>query len=267
MNRLMLAKFIVTILLGCAIAAAAAQDSQTNPPSAPYADALVSQWAGKVQLQLVGKPVAQPSRGERLPAGTIVDTQDGLMVLVLGDESQILLRPHTRLLLRQPGVGDWNYFEMLLGRIRASIRKRTGGAPPFQLGTPSAVIAVRGTRFDVEVNRQNVTEVDVFEGLVEVGAVGIPGSSVLVGPGFSTRVGMGGTPEPPIQTDEIRPDAQAPDQTMNLEFLREKAAESGLVSVNETMERPDSEINELEEESQEAIEGPHDADRDEPRSR
>jgi len=54
---------------------------------------------------------------------------------------------------------------------------------------------------------------------------------------------------------------------MNLEFLRERAAESGLISANETMERPDTEIIELEEESQEAIEGPHDADRDEPRSR
>lgn len=64
---------------------------------------------------------------------------------------------------------------------------------------------VRGTHFDVEVNSRNVTEVDVVDGLVEVyGRTGTRGS-VLLEPGFSTRVGMGLDPEQPEPTDEIRP--------------------------------------------------------------
>jgi hypothetical protein len=206
--------------------------------------------------------LSPPVRGLKLPAGTLVDTRDGLIVLVLEDESEILLRPRTRLILKQPGLGDWNYFQLLLGRIRLSIRKRTGGAPPFQLGTPSAVIAVRGTRFDVEVNRHNVTEVDVFEGLVEVGAVGLPGVSVLVGPGYSTRVGPGSPPEPPIPTDEIRPEAEPPEQVMDTEFRREKSVGTAHpADVDDLSEPSREEANELENESKDALEA-NDHDRD-----
>jgi len=273
MSHLRYRKAVLAGLLCCvAIALQAAQKPQPasatpGAPAVPYAGAMVSEWTGKVQLQVPGGVLASPTRGQKLPAGTLLDTKDGLIILVLEDESQILLRPGARILLRQPGAGDWNYFELLLGHIRASIKKRTGGAPPFQLGTPSAVIAVRGTRFDVEVNRRGVTEVDVFEGLVEVGAIGIPGASVLVEPGFSTRVGQGSAPEPPIRTYEIRPDAQAPDEAMVREFLREKTTVSEQLLENEASERPDTEINELEEESQEAIEGGNDHDHDDPRPR
>ena len=46
-----------------------------------------------------------------------------------------------------------------------------GGSPAFQIGTPSAVISVRGTKFNVEVDRRGFTEVDVDEGVVELEAV------------------------------------------------------------------------------------------------
>ena len=99
------------------------------------------------------------------------------------------------------------------------------------MGTPSAVIAVRGTRFDVEVNGAGVSEVDVFDGLVEVASPTIPGSSVLVSPGFSTRVGMGTLPEPPVPTGEIRPGVEAPEEMAKLEFARERAAQADRIGV------------------------------------
>src|SRR5207244_12956403 len=107
------------------------------------------------------------------------------------------------------------YFQLLLGRIRALINKRTGGAVPFELGTPSAVIAVRGTQFDVEVNPRNVTEVDVVDGLVEVYGRNAIGRSVLLEPGFSTRVGLDSGPEQPEPTDEMRPEVERPEPGEN----------------------------------------------------
>jgi hypothetical protein len=104
---------------------------------------------------------------------------------------------------------------LLLGRIRALINKRTGGAVPFELGTPSAVIAVRGTQFDVEVNPRKVTEVDVVDGLVEVYARNAVGGSVLVEPGFSTRVGPDSGPEQPEPTNEMRPEVERPEPGEN----------------------------------------------------
>ncbi len=250
MYRLLLRRHSIALiaLLQCASYATAAQKAQqaARPSVAPLAGALVSEWKGKIQLQLPGQAASLPVRGLLLPAGTMLDTHDGLMVLTLQDESQVLLRPHTRLILNKPGPGNWNYLQLLIGHIRAFIRKRTGGQPPFQLGTPSAVVAVRGTRFDVEVNRLGVTEVDVFEGLVEVSAKGIPGSSVLVRPGFSTRVAIGGVPEAPVQTDEIRPDATAPDSKISAEFLREEFIGSDDSLGNEMAEPSESETQELE---------------------
>jgi hypothetical protein len=53
------------------------------------------------------------------------------------------------------------------GRIRAAFDKLTGSEPRI-VQTPGALLAVRGTKFDVEVARDGNTTVDVFEGVVEV---------------------------------------------------------------------------------------------------
>lgn len=258
-------RYSMTAILLLAWVATAEARQKAEPQavdSAPFADAIISEWAGKISLRLPGKQFSSPSRGERLPVGTLLDTHSGMLLLTLEDESQVLVRPHTRLILRQPGPGNWEYFELLFGRIRAFITKRTGGAPPFELGTPSAVVAVRGTRFDVIVNHQGTTEVDVFKGLVEVAGVGIPGKSVLVKPGYSTRVAMGKPPIPPVPTYDIRPGVSPPNPNIGAEFAREAREETLHSSESEMRERQDAEMNELEEESQEAIEGPNDPDHD-----
>ncbi len=229
-----------------------------GPSPAPFAGAIVSEWKGEVHVQLPGTSMSRPARGQVLPADTVLDTGEGRLVLVLRtDESEIIVQPHTRLVVKEPAPGNWDALEILLGRVHAYIRKRTGGAPPFQMGTPSAVIAVRGTRFDVEVNGRGVSEVDVFDGLVEVASSTIPGSSVLVSPGFSTRVGMGTAPEPPVPTGEIRPGVEAPEEMAKLEFARERAAQSDRTLESELGERPDSELDDSVDESRESEKGKH----------
>lgn len=240
------------------LCAAQAQAPAPGPSPAPFAGAIVSEWKGEVQVQLPGTSMSRPTRGQVLPADTVLDTGEGRLVLVLRtDESEIIVQPHTRLVVKEPAPGNWDALEILLGRVHAYIRKRTGGAPPFQMGTPSAVIAVRGTRFDVEVNGRGVSEVDVFDGLVEVASSTIPGSSVLVSPGFSTRVGMGTSPEPPVPTGEIRPGVEAPEEMAKLEFARERAAQSDRTLENELGERPDSELDDSVDESRESEKGKH----------
>ncbi len=222
---------------------------------APFAGAIIAEWKGEVHVQLPATNMSAPKRGQVLPAGTVVKTGDGRLILVLRtDESEILVQPHTLLVVSKPVSGNWNAMEILLGRVRAYIRKRTGGAPPFQMGTPSAVIAVRGTRFDVEVNGRGVSEVDVFDGLVEVASTTVPGSSVLVSPGFSTRVGLGTPPEPPVPTGEIRPSVEAPAEMAKLEFARERATQSGESELGEPL---DSELDESVDESRESDKEKH----------
>jgi hypothetical protein len=197
------------------MAAAQEQQPSSTPATAAIAGATIAEWKGNIRLNLPGQLPSNPMRGEQLPPGTILDTGSGRLLLRLSDGSELMVRAHTRLQVQQPSLTDPSYFQLLLGRIRALITKRTGGAVPFELGTPSAVIAVRGTQFEVEVNSRNVTEVDVVDGLVEVYGRNAIGGSVLLEPGFSTRVGLDSGPEQPEPTNEMRPEVERPEPGEN----------------------------------------------------
>src|SRR5467141_3654296 len=226
----------------------AAQEQQTSsaPTTAAIAGATIAEWKGNIRLSLPGQLPSNPLRGEQLPPGTILDTGSGRLLLRLSDGSEVMLRAHTRLRVQEPSLADPSYFQLLLGRIRALINKRTGGGVPFELGTPSAVIAVRGTQFEVEVNPRNVTEVDGVDGLVEVYARTATGGSVLLEPGFSTRVGMDSSPEQPEPTNEMRPEVERPEPGENeisgkseLEVEFEQAEGDREVEMEASAEKPE----------------------------
>jgi hypothetical protein len=204
---------IVVLALYCACAAA--QQAPAAAASAPYAGATISDFKGKVSIQLPAQSFAAPVRGEVLPPDTTVNTDEGRLLLKLSDGSDVLVRPHTKLLLKQPEASGWKYFQLMIGRVRTQIQKRMGGSPAFQIGTPSAVISVRGTKFDVEVDRRGFTEVDVDEGVVELEAVTGRGESVLITAGFSSRVGMETGPEVPRPTQDLRPQLDRPSRRDN----------------------------------------------------
>ncbi len=245
-----------------AIALAQEQQPSSTPAAAAIAGATIAEWKGNIRLSLPGQLPSNPLRGEQLPPGTILDTGGGRLLLRLSDGSEVMVWAHTRLQVQQPSLTDPSYFQLLLGRIRALIYKRTGGAVPFELGTPSAVIAVRGTQFDVEVNRRNVTEVDVVDGLVEVYGRNATGGSVLLEPGFSTRVGMDSGPEQPEPTNEMRPEVERPESGENeisgkseLEVEFERAEVEREVEIGESAEKTEMiELQEISEPTAVAVE-------------
>ena len=252
------------LIFSSTIAMALAQEQQpsSTPAAAAIAGATIAEWKGNIRLSLPGQLPSNPLRGEQLPPGTILDTGGGRLLLRLSDGSEVMVRAHTRLQVQQPSLTDPSYFQLLLGRIRALIYKRTGGAVPFELGTPSAVIAVRGTQFDVEVNRRNVTEVDVVDGLVEVYGRNATGGSVLLEPGFSTRVGMDSGPEQPEPTNEMRPEVERPESGENeisgkseLEVEFERAEVEREVEIGESAEKTEMiELQEISEPTAVAVE-------------
>jgi FecR protein len=169
---------------------------QSSPSDAPLANATVADFKGNVQVQLPHQASSAPTRGQVLPPESIISSEDGRLLLRLEDGSEVLVHPHTRLVLKQSSSTNWERLHLWLGRIRVAIQKRVGGAPSFEIGTPSAVISVRGTRFTVQVDQHHVTSVDVEEGVVELkNAKGI-GAPVLVTAGASSRVGEDSSPEP-----------------------------------------------------------------------
>ena len=93
---------------------------------------------------------------------------------------------------------------MLLEIERGSLRAIFGKLPEGDtrerlISTPSAVLAVRGTDYGVEVEKDGDTSVTVFEGTVEVWDVGGVGKRMMVPAGQSTRIKRGKIPSTPKQ--------------------------------------------------------------------
>src|SRR5258708_14309094 len=203
---------VAGVLLFCCVAAAQEPAAPATAPaiSAPYAGATRAHSKAKVSIQLPHQGFSEPARGGMLPPETTINTEDGRLLLRLADGSDILVRAHTKIVLKQPETNAWRYLQVLVGRIHNEIQKHLGGTPPLQIGTPSAVISVRGTKFDVEVDRRGNTEVDVEEGVVELDSLARSGESVMLTAGFSSRVGMETGPESPRPTHDLRPDLDRP---------------------------------------------------------
>jgi hypothetical protein len=93
-----------------------------------------------------------------------------------------------RLTHDRPGV----LIEIERGSLRAIFGPLAEGEDTERLvTTPSAVLAVRGTEYGVEVEKDGDTTVAVFEGIVEVTDLGGKGDVLRVGAGQSTRIKRG----------------------------------------------------------------------------
>ncbi|HEX6908140.1 MAG TPA: FecR family protein, partial [Terriglobales bacterium] len=181
----------IAIQLGLAIALllplTAVQEPEQQPISLPAGSALLLEVKGKVSVTPPQAAAAVAQRGMVLPAETSIETAKGSVILLLADGSQVLVKSKTHVVLKSPGGGDGHFLQMFLGEILANIKKRLGETPPFRMGTPSAVITVRGTRFSVRVDKKGRTTVQVFEGTVEVEGLGEKPRAVLIEPGYQTE--------------------------------------------------------------------------------
>ena len=123
------------------------------------------------------------------PQQVIVTGPDGYGVFKVADGSTFEVFPKSHVVFRQ-NRGDWkDLLEVWLGKVRVQI-EHTGGLPNNnRVRTPSAVISVRGTIFDVEVEDEDATTLVVDEeGQVEVRHLLRAGDPRLLGPGEFIRI-------------------------------------------------------------------------------
>jgi hypothetical protein len=149
----------------------------------------------------------------------LLETADGERALQVGDQAQagdalrtgsrsravlavaeyaarfvISSKTSFRLAHDRPGV----LLEIERGSLRAIFGKLPEGDSRDRLiTTPSAVLAVRGTDYGVEVEKDGDTSIAVFEGTVEVWDAGGAGERVMVQAGQSTRIRRGKTASTP----------------------------------------------------------------------
>jgi hypothetical protein len=166
--------------------------------------------SGTVLAKIDFKPSDQLKAGDRIVTGT-----RGRLVLALTDGSQAVLGERTVVEVRDLGSSPREFFHVLRGKTRVYIEKLGGRPNPYRINTPTAVIAVRGTLFDVIV-KTNETEVFVHEGMVAVSGLESPEQVVYLSGRQRTRVRRGQAPtlptsfEPGRNDDSFRPSETRP---------------------------------------------------------
>ncbi|MGO4885461.1 MAG: FecR domain-containing protein [Bryobacteraceae bacterium] len=123
------------------------------------------------------------------PRQIIVTGPDGFAVLQVSDGSTFEVFPNARVVFRE-NPGSWrDLLDILLGRVKIHIQK-LGGQPNYnRVRTPTAVISVRGTVFDVaDEDEDDTTLVSVEEGQVGVLHLLRPGPERILNAGESLRV-------------------------------------------------------------------------------
>ncbi|MBC8167992.1 MAG: FecR domain-containing protein [Bryobacteraceae bacterium] len=133
-------------------------------------------------IQLTGQVSALKDSGPwALQSGSVVSIRqlivtgpDGFAVFQVSDGSTFEVFPNSRVTFRNNPSNWKDLLDVWLGRVKVHIEK-IGGQPNYnRIRTPTAVISVRGTTFDVAVEGEESTLVSVEEGQVLVSHALIP---------------------------------------------------------------------------------------------
>jgi hypothetical protein len=131
--------------------------------------------------------IAVKIQDQLLPGDTIITGRNGRVVLGLTDGSQVVIAPQTTLEIDDLSRSPRHLLNLIKGKARLQIEKLGGKPNPYRVNTPTTVIAVRGTIFDVLVDGDE-TEVYLHEGEVEVTNRQLPDQPLLLLAGRQTRV-------------------------------------------------------------------------------
>jgi ferric-dicitrate binding protein FerR (iron transport regulator) len=119
----------------------------------------------------------------------LITGPDGYAEFQVADGSHFEVFQNSRVIFRN-NPGDWrDLLDVLIGKVKVQIEKLGGLPNPNKVRTPTAVISVRGTVFDVNVEDDDATTlVLVEEGQVEVRHLLRGGEGKLLNQGEWIRV-------------------------------------------------------------------------------
>jgi len=158
-------------------------------PVSRDAAAKVVEETGQVSVLRDSEPWAL-SVGDLVQAQQIILTgPDGYAKFQTSDGSTFEVYPSSNVIFRKNPGSLRDLLDLFVGRIKVHIQRMGGEPNPNRVMTPTAVISVRGTIFDVSINDDDETTiVSVEEGSVEVRHALKPGAAKIVNAGESLHV-------------------------------------------------------------------------------
>jgi len=126
------------------------------------------------------------------------------LILTLPDTSYMVVSENSTLTIQDFWAGSnvRSLVDVMMGKVRFYIQKIGGKPNPYRVQTPTALIAVRGTVFDVATYDPKSTEVACIEGRVAVETIGVPNREVILDPGMKTMANAGSAPVVPVALNE-----------------------------------------------------------------
>src|SRR6185369_10638110 len=182
-NRLAVLSFLVA-------AAAGVCSAQLVPFNTTNYAAKVITQTGQVSIVKDTQPWAL-SVGDSVQVRDLIITGvDGHALLQVSDGSTFEVFPNSRVVFRKNPPNWRDFLDVLVGRVRIHIEHLGNMPNPNRVLTPTAVISVRGTTFDISVDDDDETTlVEVEDGQVEVQHALLPrGNPKVLSPGETLRV-------------------------------------------------------------------------------
>src|SRR3954468_6676408 len=124
--------------------------------------------SGQVSVLKDSTPWALAQGSTVNPRQIIITGPDGFAIFQVSDGSTFEVYPNSRVTFRANASNWKDLLDVWLGRVKVHIEKIGGMPNNNKVRTPTAVISVRGTTFDVAVEDEDSTLVSVDEGIVDV---------------------------------------------------------------------------------------------------
>ncbi len=162
--------------------------AQILPPAPAEAAAKVITLTGQVSVLRDADPWALNLGDLVQPRQVIVTGPDGYAVFQVSDGSTFEVFPNSNVIFRKNPPNWHDLLDVFVGKIKVHIEKLGGQPNPNRVHTPTAVISVRGTTFDVSVDPSDEsTLIAVEEGQVSVRHA-LRGDTKMLNAGESVQV-------------------------------------------------------------------------------
>lgn len=192
--------------------------AQTAGASAPREIVLVPE--GNVEARQGAASNWAPVQGRtRLAEGSEIRTGKNSRAAVFFSDGSTFLLGNSSIFAVEDTSKKKAGFSLKVGRLKAIVSGYF--ASRFQVRTPAAVCAVRGTEFDIEVGKDGATGMNVTEGLVEVNDS--KGAMAVVSSEEKIKIGMDGMSRPEgISLSDERAGEAARPMAVRQETARER---------------------------------------------
>ncbi|MBI3186373.1 MAG: FecR domain-containing protein [Gammaproteobacteria bacterium] len=171
--------------------------------------------------QAAGNENKNLSSKDTININDTITTKDGSALIQFADGSTLLIQKDSQVIFNalsaygQTGMVDTR-FRLQQGRIETTVNPKRDSGSRYEITTPAAVAAVRGTRFRVAYTEDEQTMAsEVVQGSVNVNAEGV---DQAVDKGYGTLAEQGKPPLPPIELLKAPELNNIPIKTRSLPF-------------------------------------------------